>query len=114
VPVLGTAFPYSVGFGHAHPKDLSVGGEAFEVSHITWKNWGAAQSVGLGRALYVPPGKHFSEGVLVTAKMVAYDLGTCRGRRAYLKMDWWEPGRTKRAHFASNGDGTAASLCSLG
>jgi hypothetical protein len=113
VPVLGTAFLGSAGFGHAHPKGLEEG-QAFVVERITWKNWGAAQSVGLGKALYVPPGKHFSEGVLVTAKMVAYDLGTCRGRRAYLKMDWWEPGRTKRAHFASNGDGTAGSLCSLG
>jgi len=113
VPVLGAAFVDSVGWGHAHPRTLSSGGTAntFYVTAIKWKNWGARQSVGLGKGLFVPAGQPISAGRLATKELVAYDLGTCHGRRAYLKLDWWFPGRSKRQHYVVDRNGNAASMC---
>jgi hypothetical protein len=113
VPVLGSSFVQSVGYGHAHPTTLSSGATAatFFVHDLRWKNWGAAQSTGIGIGYYVPRGKPIAAGREVTEKIVAYDLGPCKGRLAYRKMDWWFPGLTKRHPNAVDRTGTAASMC---
>ena len=46
-PVLGVRnlYPYSKGFGHAHPSYLFNGGSTEGVaSHIVWRNWGSPRT----------------------------------------------------------------------
>ena len=113
VPVLGAAFVDSVGYGHAHPSTLSSGPTAatFLVRHIRWRHWGAQQATGTGIGLLVPPGKPISAGRAATKKLVAYDLGTCNGRRAYRRLDWWYPGHSKRSPSVIGPDGKSAPIC---
>jgi hypothetical protein len=94
VPVFGDAFSGSIGYGHAHPVALSSGGNAVTttVHGLHWKHWGAGQAVGMGTGYWLPPGKPMSAAQPATAEVVAFDLGTCKGKRAYLKMKWFLPG----------------------
>lgn len=97
VPVLGNAFPDTHGFGHAHPSLLAAGpGPTVTVQHLRWTRWGAKEAVGLGQGWYVPDGAQSqSDGKLATEKVVVFDLGTCHGKRAYLKYIWYFPAYRK-------------------
>jgi hypothetical protein len=45
---------------------------------------------------YVPDNaKAQSDGKVATEKVVAFDLGTCHGKRAYLKYIWYFPAYRK-------------------
>lgn len=94
VPVLGDAFVGSLGYGHAHPVQLSSGGNAvtFMVRGLHWKHWEAKQAIGMGTGSWLPPGKPLSAVQPATAEVVAFNLGICKGKRAYLKMKWFFPG----------------------
>jgi hypothetical protein len=93
VPVLGNAFPDSHGFGHAHPSLLSSGPAAtVTVQHLRWTHWGAREATGVGKGWYVPDNAQSqADGRVATEKVVAFDLGTCHGKRAYLKYIWYFP-----------------------
>jgi hypothetical protein len=97
VPVLGNAFPGSHGFGHAHPRLLSSGpGPTVTVQHLRWRHWGAKQAIGVGKGWYVPEGaKAVSDGKIATEKVIVFRLGTCHGKRAYLKYEWYFPAYRK-------------------
>jgi len=83
VPVLGNAFADSHGFGHAHPSLLSSGpGPTVTVQHLRWTHWGAKETTGLGKGWYVPDNAQSqADGKIATEKVVAFDLGTCHGKR---------------------------------
>jgi hypothetical protein len=97
VPVLGNAFADSHGFGHAHPKLLASGpGPTVTVQHLHWRHWGAKQATGVGKGWYVPDNAQaVSDGKVATEKVVAFHLGKCHGKRAYLKYIWYFPAYRK-------------------
>jgi hypothetical protein len=97
VPVLGNAFPGTHGFGHAHPSLLSSGPAAtVTVQHLRWTHWGAKEATALGQGWYVPDNAQSqADGKVATEKVVAFDLGTCHGKRAYLKYVWYFPAYRK-------------------
>jgi len=97
VPVLGDADAGQVGFGKPYPSDVATGVIiTTNVRHIHWRNWGAKRATGTGTGYWVPPGKPFSDARAAPAVVVAYDLGSCHGQRAYLKLDMWLPSRGGR------------------
>jgi hypothetical protein len=105
VPVLGDANGGVVGFGKAHPAVLALGNDITgHMIKIRWKNWGATQATGTGTGYWVPAGKPLADARPTPAKIVAFDLGTCDGVRAYLKYAWWLPscGGTFRAAHANH------------
>jgi hypothetical protein len=95
LPTLGVsgAFgPSGVGFGQVKPAEISLGGDPTGVlGAITWQSWGGAQATGTGRSTYVGPNQTVAQGLLETATVVAYDLGTCKGATAYQKVRWYFP-----------------------
>ncbi len=94
VPVLGDMNGGVAGFGTAHPAVLALGNDITgHMIKIRWKNWGATQATGTGTGYWVPAGKPLADARPVPAKIVAFDLGTCHGARAYLKYRWWLPTR---------------------
>jgi hypothetical protein len=105
VPVLGDALGGIEGFGTAHPSALALGNDIIgHMTKIRWKHWGAVQASGSGTGYWVPPGKPLSDSRAAPSKIVAFDLGTCHGVRAYLRYKWWLPthGGTMRAAFANH------------
>jgi alpha-tubulin suppressor-like RCC1 family protein len=99
VPVLGHAFFRSAGFGHAHPAYISFGGAdaLFKMWGVRWKHWGAKRTVGFGKAWWLPRNaKSNSQGHLARTEVVAFDLGVCKGRFSYLKLEWFFPGYGQR------------------
>lgn len=105
VPVLGHASFRTKGLGAAHPHQISLGGDALSfVGEISWRNWGAPRAVGHGVAWYLPPGtRSVSEGHSEAATIVAFDLGTCNGKLAYRKFEWFFPAHGGQFK-AANGD----------
>ena len=97
VPVLGNAFADSHGFGHADPRRLASGpGPTVTVQHLHWRRWGTKRAVGLGKGWYVPDNAQaVSDGKVATEKVVAFHLGKCHGKRAYLKYIWYFPAYRK-------------------
>jgi hypothetical protein len=109
VPVLGHPTFRTRGFGHPHPRDISFGGAdpVFVIEDITWNTWGPPHAVGHGTAWYLPPGvKSVSEGHAEPAKVVAFDLGTCHGKLAYRKLEWFFP-----SHGGSFSPSRADDVC---
>lgn len=110
VPVFGNSFYRSVGFGQAHPANISFGGAdaLFKMANIRWTNWGAAQTTGFGTGWYLPPdAQSNSQGHVEREEIVAFDLGTCKGKRAYLQMKWWFPAHRNQSDVKPN------SICGL-
>jgi hypothetical protein len=97
VPVLGDANAGSAGFGKAHPRLFAIANDIItHVSTIHWSHWGATQASGTGTGYWIPAGKPASDARAAPAKIVAFDLGSCHGVRAYRKLEWWLPSRGGR------------------
>jgi len=66
VPVLGRpagAFAHGTGFGLVKPAKIFNGGDPTGIlTHITWKSWGGADAVGIGKTDYVGPGQSVATG----------------------------------------------------
>jgi hypothetical protein len=93
-PTLGRARGRSQhGYGTAHPATIDGGGDPTSlIDHVHWSAWGARQAVGKGIADFVWPGQSVAGGsVLSPAKIIAFDLGSCHGVRAYRKMSVYFP-----------------------
>jgi hypothetical protein len=87
----GTFFDGS-GFGQVRPKEVYNGGDPTGlVTSITWHGWGGAQAVGTGRSDYVGPNQSVAGGTVEPVRIVAFDLGTCRGRYMYEAVEWYFP-----------------------
>jgi len=61
------------------------------ISHIHWKTWGGPLAIGTGIGLYITPYQASAEGTRESARIVAFRLGTCHGRRAYDAVEWYFP-----------------------
>jgi hypothetical protein len=101
-PVLGTTWASGVqGYGHARPSGLNGGGDPTGiVTNLTWSSWGGASAKGTGLAEYVAPDQSVAQGTEEKATVVAFDLGTCNGKKAYRAVEWYFPGRGQ--HFDPN------------
>lgn len=89
VPVLGAKdFSFDgEGYGAAHPRTVFNGGDpAGLIKHIQWRRWGAACSIGWGRAYaYRPHGGYYKR--TVTIEVRAQNLGHCSpGTPAYKHL----------------------------
>jgi alpha-tubulin suppressor-like RCC1 family protein len=108
-PVLGAAFFRSQGFGHARPRHISYGAASplYRADKVRWKHWGAPRAVGFGIGwLLSPRAKTLADGHLAREEVVAFDLGLCHGKLAYLKLKWFFPG-----HGGRFGNSRAQETC---
>jgi hypothetical protein len=94
-PTLGLltgTFVHGSGFGQVRPREVYNGGDPTGlVTSITWHSWGGSQAVGTGRSDYVAPGQSVAGGKIEPVRIVAFDLGTCRGRYMYAAVEWYFP-----------------------
>jgi hypothetical protein len=92
-PTLGRPWaPYQIGYGHPHPRTVYNGGDPTGwVRKIRWTGWGRARAVGVGVSTYVWPGTSVVQGTSRGARIVAFHLGTCRGRPSYNAVTWFFP-----------------------
>jgi hypothetical protein len=82
----------AVGFGQVRPKEVYNGGDPTGmVTSITWSGWGNAQATGSGRSLWVGPNQPVAAGTEESARIVAFDLGTCNGHYMYAAVEWYFP-----------------------
>ncbi len=92
LPTLGRRFPHIVGFGVVRPPTISFGGDPTSVvSDIHWSRWGAMEAIGSGTSDWVWPGTCVGCNRPSAARVVAFRLGTCKGRAAYLAEEWFFP-----------------------
>jgi hypothetical protein len=93
VPILaGPWGTYQKGYGHTKPTTIFNGGDPTGlVQRIRWKTWGGTQAIGAGRAEWVGPHQDVAEGTQQPARIVLFQLGSCRGRRAYDAIEWYFP-----------------------
>ncbi len=93
VPIL--AGPWGTGqkgYGHTKPTTIFNGGDPTGlVQHIQWKTWGDMQAIGTGTAEWVGPRQDVAGGTEQPARIVLFQLGSCRGRRAYDAIEWYFP-----------------------
>jgi hypothetical protein len=90
--VLTGTFFDGAGFGQVRPREVYNGGDPTGlVTSITWHGWGGAQAVGTGRSDYVGPNQAVAAGTIEPVRIVAFDLGTCRGRYMYAAVEWYFP-----------------------
>jgi hypothetical protein len=91
-----------IGYGTVRPTHIFNGGDPTgEVEHIHWIGWGRSQAIGEGDAEYDWPGTSVaSNGDTSGARVVAFHLGTCRGRPSYNAIEWYFPkyGQTFSPH----------------
>ena len=96
LPVLGRPagyFAHGIGYGQVRPPEVNNGGDPTGVvSHITWKSWGGAQATGSGTSDYVAPGQPVASGTAEPVTIVAFDLGSCGGRRIGCDSVKWPHG----------------------
>lgn len=94
-PVLGSAstYPNGEGYGQSRPATIFFGGDPTSfVKNISWSQWGGATAIGTGIGDFVWPGNSVAGGSIDSpANIVAWDLGTCNGRTAYQKIEWYFP-----------------------
>ena len=91
VPVLGiNPDPYQEGYGRVMPPKIFNGGDPTGlVENVHWSNWGAPQATATGTALWAP--EVVADGTMEPVQVVASDLGSCHGVRAYRSLTWFFP-----------------------
>lgn len=71
------------------------------IADIKWSSWGSATATGTGVAAYFDP----ATGAVVgsepeSANVVAFNLGTCKGKLMYQAVTWYFPQHGQ--HFDPN------------
>ncbi len=81
------------GFGDVRPQRIFLGGDPTGlVDGIRWSGWGGDRAIGYGDAEYDWPGTAVADnGPTPGARVVAFQLGTCRGRPSYNALEWYFP-----------------------
>jgi hypothetical protein len=92
LPRLGRAWRKLPGFGQVRPPMVSFGGDpTSEAYSIHWQHWGAPEAVGVGLSDWVWPGTCVGCNRPSSVRVVAFDLGTCRGQASYNAFEWYFP-----------------------
>lgn len=99
-PTLGQTWGTNqLGYGAPHPATIFNGGDPTgEVHHIDWRRWGSKRAVGWGTGFFVWPGFSVANGQPARARVVAFNLGSCGGRRAYESLVWFFPKYGQKFH----------------
>jgi hypothetical protein len=107
-PILaGPWAPDQTGYGHVEAPVINNGGDPTGVvTDIKWSTWGGSRALGTGRGWYVGPHSVVANGRYASARVVLFDLGTCKGRRAYDAIEWYFPSHGQ--HFEA---GTYIDAC---
>jgi hypothetical protein len=103
-PTLGIVWaPSQRGWGQVKPKTIDNGGDPNGlVENIRWQGWGKPRAIGIGLG-WRPPDSGFTyQSRRATAKVVAWNLGMCRGRLAYRAVDWYFPSYGERFRPRAN------------
>lgn len=97
-PSLGLVWePYQSGWGTPRPSEVFNGGDPTgRITNVTWQSWGGPEAVGHGTGYYLSPTAVALTGELEPATIVAWDLGTCLGKRAYLRATWYYPSKGEK------------------
>lgn len=91
--VLGSMPSNGRGYGTAKPAEVYAGGSpTSRIRDITWSDWGADRAEGVGIGTWREGGRVGREQY-IPATVVASDIGTCDGKRAYLKINWYFPSK---------------------
>ena len=93
-PTLGRQWaPHQKGYGQVKPRTIFNGGDPTGlVQQVRWRSWGGRRAIGSGIGYWLWPGLGVADGsVRARAVVVAYDLGRCRGKPAYRKIQWYFP-----------------------
>ncbi|WP_019632219.1 hypothetical protein [Actinomadura atramentaria] len=96
VPTLGQVWGSDQeGYGTVLPPMIFNGGDPTGVvENVVWSGWGEPAATATGTALWAPDG--VSEGTMEPARVVASDLGDCRGALAYRRVTWYFPQHGQR------------------
>ncbi len=107
-PILaGPWASHQAGYGHVRPRTVFNGGDPTGlVTHIHWRSWGGAKAIGTGTTDYVGPNQSVATGTQESARIIAFHLGSCHGRRAYDAIEWYFP-----AHGGRFSAGTYIDAC---
>jgi hypothetical protein len=110
-PVLGLAVAPNVeGLGTSQPAVVFYGGDPTgRFTHITWSGWGQAQAIGHGTGWWVGTNHSVADGKYESVTLVARDLASCRGRRAYRHLVTYFPQEGE----TSTGNGDESPLYDL-
>ncbi len=85
------------GYGEVRPSSIFNGGDPTGlVEEIHWRSWGEDRATGSGFAYYEAPGQIVAESTREPVTVIAFDLGTCRGARAYMAIEWYFPQHGER------------------
>lgn len=97
-PTLGVVWaPSQKGYGQVEPATVTNGGDPTGiVRHIRWRGWGSARATGTGTGWRAPRDRGISNSRPTPARVVAWDLGNCRGRLAYRRITWYFPSHGER------------------
>ena len=102
------------GNGKVRPESISTSGVGASsgVQHIVWKSWGGPTATGTGTGCVTTTGTE-SQCTVTKATVVAYNLGTCTGKPAYLTVIWYFPslGETLASEKAKSGTPTPNPSC---
>jgi hypothetical protein len=85
--------PNGAGWGEERPREIFNGGDPSGlISKVHWSSWGGAVARGHGRnSIFKPHGGYYPRQVVIQLK--AKRIGSCEGRRAYLRLLGREPRR---------------------
>lgn len=99
-PTLGIVWaPSQKGYGEVKPTTIFNGGDPTGlVEHVRWQGWGKSRAIGIGTGWRPPENGGVSESRRTAARVVAWNLGMCRGRLAYRAVAWYFPTRGERFH----------------
>jgi hypothetical protein len=83
---------YQKGFGDVRPATIFLGGdETGLVQHVHWRSWGGSRAVGSGIGEWLGRNQFSYEASPAAVTIVAFNLGECRGKRAYTAIAWYFP-----------------------
>lgn len=85
--------PNGTGWGTERPARISNGGDLSGlITNVRWRSWGGDTAIGWGKnSIFKPKGGYYRHPVAIELR--ASGIGTCEGRRAYLRLSVRVPKR---------------------
>jgi len=89
---LAGLFANARGYGEVEPSQINNGGDPTGVvTQISWRSWGGSKATASGVGDYVAPGQSVATGAQEPVTIVAFNLGSCDGKRMYQAVEWYFP-----------------------
>jgi hypothetical protein len=103
VPTLGLVWASNQqGYGEVRPVTIFNGGDPTGyITDVQWSSWGSTTATGTGVAQYYDPTTQIvADSRPESANVVAFNLGTCKGKLMYQAVTWYFPQHGE--HFDPN------------